>query len=99
MQPTESFSIPRRTLDVEDYVDILRRHKGWIFGPFLLTLVVSVVGVFLWPDQYKSEATIQVKPQVVPQSLVPSVVNQDLLEEITNMQNQITSRTVLTSII
>ena len=37
MQPTDSFNISRRTLDVEDYIDILRRHKGWIFGPFLLT--------------------------------------------------------------
>jgi len=62
MQPTENFSIPRRALDVEDYIDILRRHKGWIFGPFLLTLVVSVVGVYLWPDTYKSEALIQIKP-------------------------------------
>ena len=46
MQPNESFSVPRRALDVEDYIDILRRHKGWIFGPFLLTLVASVVGVY-----------------------------------------------------
>ena len=48
MQPSESFSVPRRALDVEDYIDILRRHKGWIFGPFLLTLVASVVGVHPW---------------------------------------------------
>ena len=33
MQASESFNVPRRTLDVEDYIDILRRHKGWIFGP------------------------------------------------------------------
>lgn len=98
MQPTE-FTVPKRALDVEDYIDVLRRHKGWIFGPFLLVLVVSVVGVYLWPDQYTSEATIQVKPQVVPQSLVQSVVNQDLLDEIATMQNTIMSRTVLTSII
>jgi len=99
MQPTENFNIPRRTLDVEDFIDILRRHKGWIFGPFLLTLAASVVGVYLWPDQYKSEAIIQVKPQKVPQSLVQSVVNQDLLDEINTMSNQLMSRSILTSII
>ena len=99
MQPTENFSVPRRALDVEDYIDILRRHKGWIFGPFLLTLVASVVGVYLWPDQYKSEALVQVKPQRVPQNLVQSVVNQDLTEEINTMSNQIMSRSTLTSII
>jgi uncharacterized protein involved in exopolysaccharide biosynthesis len=99
MQPTEGLSVPRRPLDVEDYIDILRRHKGWILGPFLLTLVASVVGVYLWPDQYKSEAVIQVKPQQVPQNLVQSVVNQDLLDQINTMTNYIKSRSVLTSII
>ena len=99
MQPTENYTIPRRTLDVEDYIDILRRHKGWIFGPFLLILVASVVGVYLWPDQYRSEALIQVKPQKVAQALVQSVVSQDLTEEINTMTNQILSRSVLTSII
>ena len=70
MQPTENFSIPRRALDVEDYIDILRRHKGWIFGPFLLTLVASVVGVYLWPDSYESVALIKIVPQQVPQNMV-----------------------------
>ena len=32
MQPTENYSTPRRTLDVEDYIDIARRHDGWIAG-------------------------------------------------------------------
>ncbi len=54
MQPTEGMSIQRRSLDVEDYIDITRRHKGWIFGPFLFTLVVSVVGAYMWPDSYTS---------------------------------------------
>jgi uncharacterized protein involved in exopolysaccharide biosynthesis len=58
-----------------------------------------VVGVYLWPDQYKSQALIQVKPQKVPQALVQSVVNQDLLDEINTMSNQIMSRSMLTSVI
>ena len=32
MQPNENYTVTRRALDVEDYIDILRRHKGWIFG-------------------------------------------------------------------
>src|SRR5215469_5926759 len=99
MQPTESFNIPRRALDVEDYIDILRRHKGWIFGPFLLTLVASVVGVYLWPDTYISQAVIKVTPQQVPQSMVPNAVNQMMTDRINSMEQQILSRTVLTSII
>jgi polysaccharide chain length determinant protein (PEP-CTERM system associated) len=99
MQPTESFNIPRRTLDVEDYIDILRRHKGWIFGPFLLTLVASVVGVYLWPDTYISQAVIKVTPQQVPQSMVPNAVNQLMTDRINSMEQTILSRTVLTTII
>ena len=99
MQPSESFNVPRRTLDVEDYIDILRRHKGWIFGPFLLTLVASVVGVYLWPDNYISQAMIKVTPQQVPQSMVPSAINQMMTDRINSMEQTILSRTVLTSII
>lgn len=99
MQPSEPFNIPRRTLDVEDYIDILRRHKGWIFGPFLLTLVASVVGVYLWPDSYVSTAVIKVTPQQVPQSMVPSAINQLMTDRINSMEQTILSRTVLTTII
>ena len=62
MQVQDSLTVPRRTLDVEDYIDIARRHKGWIFGPLFAALVVSVVGAFLWPDTYVSSATIKVIP-------------------------------------
>src|SRR5215831_1153306 len=99
MQPTEAYSVPRRALDVEDYIDILRRHRGWIFGPFLLTLVASVVGVYLWPDSYLSEAAIRIVPQQVPQNMVPSAINQEMIDRISSMSQQIRSRTVLTTII
>jgi len=99
MQPTEGFSIPRRALDVEDYIDILRRHKGWVFGPFLLTLVASVVGAFLWPNSYDSRAVIMIKPQQIPESMVQSSVNQDVASRIDAMSANIRSVAVLTTII
>ena len=99
MQPTENFSVPRRALDVEDYIDILRRHKGWIFGPFLLTLVASVVGVYLWPDSYESVAVVKIVPQQVPQNMVQSSITQDMTDRITSMATTVLSRNVLTTII
>jgi succinoglycan biosynthesis transport protein ExoP len=99
MQPTENFSVPRRSLDVEDFIDILRRHKGWIFGPFLLTLVASVVGVYLWPDKYESVAVVKIVPQQVPQNMVQSALTTDLADRISSMATTVLSRNVLTTII
>jgi polysaccharide chain length determinant protein (PEP-CTERM system associated) len=99
MQPTENFSIPRRAMDVEDYIDLLRRHKGWIFGPFLFTVVASVVGVYLYPDNYLSQAVVKIVPQQVPQNMVQSAINQQMSDRINSMAQTIMSRTVLTTII
>jgi len=99
MQPTEGISVLRRALDVEDYIDIMRRHKGWVFGPFLFTLVASVVGVYLWPDSYVSQAVVKIVPQKVPETMVQSAVNQQMADRINSMAQTILSRTVLTTII
>src|SRR6202162_4831041 len=99
MQPTEGFSVTRRALDIEDYIDIIRRHKGWIFGPFLLTLVVSVVGVYMWPDSYTSTEVIRVVPQQVPEQMVQAAVNQQMEQRLNAMAQTIMSRSVLTNII
>jgi polysaccharide chain length determinant protein (PEP-CTERM system associated) len=99
MQLTDGFGVQRRTLDVEDYIDIIRRHRGWIFGPFLLTLVICVVGVYLWPDSYISQATVKVQPQQVPENMVQSAVNQAMTDRISSMSQTILSRATLTTII
>ena len=99
MQPAENYSTPRRALDIEDYIDIVRRHKGWIFGPFLFTLVASVVGVYLYPDSYVSQAVVKIVPQQVPQNMVQSAINQQMSDRVNSMAQTILSRTVLTTII
>jgi len=100
MQPTQDFlSTPRRTLDVEDYIDVVRRHKGWIVGPAFAALVIGVVGAFLWPDTYVSTAVIRVVPSQVPEKFVPSNVNVEMSQHINSMANAILSRTMLTNII
>jgi polysaccharide chain length determinant protein (PEP-CTERM system associated) len=99
MQPSEGMNISRRALDVEDYIDIVRRHKGWIFGPFLFTLVASVVGVYLWPDSFTSVESIRIVPQQVPEQMVQAAVNQQMEQRLNAMAQTILSRSVLTNII
>lgn len=99
MQPQDAVSINRRSLDVEDYIDILRRHKGWILGPTFAALVASVVVAFLWPDTYVSSAVIRVVPPQIPESYVPANIALDLQGRINSMEQVILSRATLTNII
>src|SRR6266852_4123679 len=99
MQAQEPTSIGRRTYDVEDYIDILRRHKAWILGPVFAALVASVVVAFLWPDTYVSSATIRVVPPRVPENLVPANVNIDIQGRVNSLVQLILNRATLTNII
>ena len=99
MQPQDLQTISRRPMDVEDYIDVVRRHKAWIFGPLFASLVISVVIAFLWPNTYLSVASIRVVPPQVSESMVPTNTNMDFQGRINSMTQQILSRGTLTSII
>jgi polysaccharide biosynthesis transport protein len=99
MLAQDGYGIQRRDLDVEDYIDIARRHKAWILGPAFAGLVVSVVGAFLWPDTYISTASIKVVPQQVPTNYVQANVNQLMQDRISSLAQSILSRHMLTSLI
>jgi polysaccharide chain length determinant protein (PEP-CTERM system associated) len=90
---------PRRTWDFEDYIAIVRRNLGWILGPAFAVLVVTVVGAFLWPDQYTSTATIRVVPPAVPTTLVQSNINMQMSDRVNAMYQTISSRDNLANII
>ncbi|HYZ83763.1 MAG TPA: Wzz/FepE/Etk N-terminal domain-containing protein [Bryobacteraceae bacterium] len=92
-------AVPRRPLDIEDYIDIIRRHKAWILGPAFGALVVAVVVAFLWPDTYVSSAVIRVVPPSIPETFVPSNVNIEMSQRINSMAQTILSRGNLTNII
>lgn len=102
MQPHgdfDAYSASRRPLDIEDYLDILRRQKAWILAPTFGALVIAVVVAFLWPDTYVSTAAIRVVPQQVPETFVPSAVNQELSQRINSMGQVILSRGTLSTVI
>jgi uncharacterized protein involved in exopolysaccharide biosynthesis len=99
MQPQDNLAPARRTLDIEDYIDIVRRHKAWILGPVFAALVVSVVVAFLWPDTYVSSAVIRIVPPQVPAQLVASNVSGDLQGRINSLVQLILNRATLLNII
>jgi polysaccharide chain length determinant protein (PEP-CTERM system associated) len=86
-------------MDVEDYIDIIRRHKAWILGPAFGALVVAVVVAFLWPDTYISSAMIRVVPPTVPERYVENNINVEMSQRINAMAQTILSRGNLTNII
>ena len=100
MQPVQDpFAIPRRALDMEDYIDVVRRHRAWILGPVFASLVTAVVVAFLWPDTYVSRALIHVTPPQIPDRLVQSTVTAEMNQRINTMAQAIMSRTALTNMV
>jgi uncharacterized protein involved in exopolysaccharide biosynthesis len=89
----------RRPLDLEDYIDIARRHRAWILGPAFAVLVASVVLAFLWPDTYVSVATIRVVPPQVPENFVPANVSIDLQGRVNSLVQTILNRATLANIV
>src|SRR6185437_299233 len=99
MVATQSFSISRRALDVEDYIDIGRRHVGWIVGPAFFGLVASVCVAFMLPNEYTSKATMQITPPQIGNNMVQSTIANPLNERVQTMVTLIESRSELSSII
>jgi polysaccharide chain length determinant protein (PEP-CTERM system associated) len=103
MQPAaaneQPISVPRRAMDIEDYVDIIRRHRSWILGPAFLGLVAGVVTAFLWPDSYMARGMIRVVPPQVPSRLVQMNISEEMTARINSIYQEITSRTSLINLI
>lgn len=98
-QSNQSFSISRRPLDVEDYIDIGRRHAGWIAGPAFFGVVVSICVALMLPNVYTSKATMQITPPQISENMVQTTISNSLNERIQQMETELLSRTSLSQII
>jgi succinoglycan biosynthesis transport protein ExoP len=96
---TNYVAISRRTLDLEDYIDVARRHVSWIVGPMLAGIVIAIVVAFALPNVYISQAEMQITPAQISENIVKTTINQQLTERIMQMENEILSRTSLSNII
>jgi polysaccharide chain length determinant protein (PEP-CTERM system associated) len=95
----DRLSVPRRALDFEDYVDVLRRNIRWVIGPVFAGLVISTVVAFLMEDTFVSKALIRIVPQQISPELVQNVSSQDVADRINGMAQTILSRNTLTTLI
>jgi polysaccharide chain length determinant protein (PEP-CTERM system associated) len=91
--------LPGKKYTPEDFAQIAWARKWFIIIP---TLVIGS-GVFAWsyslPNRYRSETTILVIPQRVPETYVRSTVTAEVSERLTTISQQILSRTRLERII
>ncbi len=92
-------SVSRRPPDVEDYIDMLRRHRSWIIGPTYLGLVAAVVVAFVWPDTFESTAVMRITPQLVSEQIMPATLNLEMSQRLDALRTKILSRTFLTTLI
>jgi polysaccharide chain length determinant protein (PEP-CTERM system associated) len=97
--PEQPITVARRVLDVEDYIDIVRRHRSWIIGPAFLGLVAGVVTAFLWPDTYLASGQMRVVPPRVPSRLVASNMSEEMSQRVNAIYQGIVSRTNLSNLI
>jgi polysaccharide chain length determinant protein (PEP-CTERM system associated) len=97
--PDQPLSVPRRALDIEDYIDILRRHRSWILGPAFVGLVASVVIAFLLPNVYVATGMIRVVPPQVPSRLVQTNLTEEMTVRVQAIYQNIVSRQSLQNII
>lgn len=95
----ERISVPRRPLDFEDYIDILRRNMRWIIGPVFAGLVISTVVAYFLDDTYRSSALIRIVSQQIPDSLVQNATTQQLQDDVNGMAESILSRNTLTNLV
>jgi polysaccharide biosynthesis transport protein len=72
-----------------DYIAILRRRKLQLIIPFILILAASVALAYTLPPVFRSEATILIQRQEVPEDLVTSTVTGYVQEQIESLKQQI----------
>ncbi len=97
--PQSQVSISRRALDIEDYIDIARRHVSWIIGPLYAGIAISTMVAFFLPNVYVSRAALRITPSQIPESLVPATFNQQMSDRINQMWQEVVSRGSLSELI
>ena len=88
----------RPNMEMDDFLDILRRRKWYIIFSILLILFGASVYCVVTPEKYKSSTTILVIPQRVPEGYVRSTISTPVDERLFTLRQQVLSRTRLIAV-
>ncbi len=87
------------TVQIMQYIDAAWRRKWLILIPFIIVAIITVYHCTTLPSIYRSETTILVEPQQVPEEFVQSTVTGSLQDRLNTIGQQILSRVKLEFII
>ncbi len=88
-----------QTQDLTKIKEIIRRRKWWLIWPFVITVFLAGVICLLLPNMYKSTATILIKNQQIPPTLVPSTVTSYAEQRIQTITQEVMSRAKILKLI
>jgi polysaccharide chain length determinant protein (PEP-CTERM system associated) len=91
--------IPGKAYTPELVLAIAWRRKWLVLIPTVLIAVVACVVTYTLKDEYRSETTVLVVPQQVPEQYVRSTVNTKIEDRLRSINQQVRSRTRLERII
>ena len=88
-----------RTLNVDDYIAILKR-RWWIIAiPAVILPIITAGATYFITPQYQSKTLVLIDQQKVPTAFVGPVVTEALASRLANMTEQILSRSSIEPII
>ena len=85
--------------DIAKVSVIIKRRKWWLIVPFVLTVILAATISLLLPNMYKSTATILIKSQQIPPTLVPSTVTSYAEQRIQTITQEVMSRSRILNLI
>ena len=84
---------------VQEALRVAIKGRWWILTTGLGTLLLAVIGLTFVPNIYRSESTILVVEQQIPQNLVAPLLNVTGTQKLNAMAQEVLSRSSLLKII
>jgi polysaccharide chain length determinant protein (PEP-CTERM system associated) len=91
--------IGHRPFGWDDYVAIWRRRKILIILPALIGPVLLFGISLVLPNRFESDTLVLIQSQRIPNSMVQSIITEDLNARVASLEEQVLSRTRLEGII